>query len=48
MKLGSIMLSKISQSEKKQIPHDNNQMWNLRNKTSEHGGGKGEANQEID
>ena len=47
MKLESIMLSKISQSEKDNY-HMISLMWNLRNKTNEHCVGKREANQETD
>ena len=32
MDLESIMLSEISQSEKKQVPYDFTYMWNLENK----------------
>ena len=37
LELKSIMLSEITQTER-QIPYDFFQMWNLRNKTDEHGG----------
>ena len=43
--LENIMLSKMRQ---RQTPYDFTHMWNLRNKTNEHGGKKREANQETD
>ena len=41
MELGGIMLSDISQSEKK-IAYVFTHMWNLRNLTEDHGGREGE------
>ena len=32
----------------RQIPYDFIHMWNFRNKTNEHGGGRGEENQETE
>ena len=36
MELEFAMLSKISESEKRQTPHDFTHMWNLSNKTDEY------------
>ena len=42
----SIMLSKISQSEKGKLPYDFTHMWNLRNKTEYHRGREGKIKQD--
>ena len=41
MDVGGITVSEISQTEKRQIPHDLTSMWNLKNKTKKPKGRKG-------
>ena len=41
MELESVMLSEISQTEKRHIPYGFTLMWILRNLTENHGGGEG-------
>ena len=46
MELEDIMLSEISQSEKDNYDYDPTYMWNLRNKTEDHGGREGKIKQD--